>query len=144
MMFEHECAAENAPKFLDWIKNRGGVAVWRSVNLSNPGQSWSTPALTTEGQPYAKPTWESDSKPEKVVTDPAKVKVFTSREVKRFHVAVRRGDGFSFKCTDGSSRKIEREVGKAGDGAYYVFDYDSQEAVIMAPSSAIPLSEWRA
>ena len=42
--FKHTCAPENAPKFLDWIKNRGGVAVWKSINLSNPDASWSTPA----------------------------------------------------------------------------------------------------
>lgn len=138
----HHCTAENAPKFADWIANRGGVAVWRSINLSNPGASWSTPALTKEGEPYPKPTWQADSKPERVVTDPDNVLVSEDEEVKRFHVAIRRGGGFQFKCTDASSRKIEKAVEKAGEGAYYIFDYFTQEAVIMAPAKTYTLREW--
>ena len=68
MAYEHECSLENARLFADWIANRGGVAVWRSVNLSNPGASWSTPALTVEGEPTPKPTWQAANTPEKIVT----------------------------------------------------------------------------
>ena len=56
-------------------------------------------------------------------------------EVKRFRVGVRWGSqGFTLKVTDGGSRRIRREVSKAGDGAYHVFDYMTQEAVIMKPA----------
>ena len=42
-------------------------------------------------------------------------------EVKRFHVAVRLGSqGFSLKVSDGGSRRIRREVAKAGAGAFFV------------------------
>lgn len=142
-MFTHTVSAKDAPLFLDWLKNRGGVAVWRSINLSNMGQSWSTPALTSEGLPMRKPNWQAANEPEHVITSANEVEVVVDREVKRFHVAVRMGaQGMMLKCTDASSARIRREVEKAGEGAYYVFDYTSQEAVIFAPASKQPLVKW--
>jgi len=145
MSFKHTCTIENAPRFAEWIKTRGGVAVWRSVNLSNPGASWSTPALTVEGEPTPKPTWQADSQPESVFTDPADIGVSIDKEVKRFHVAVRPGsNGLSLKVSDGGSRRIRKEVEKAGEGAYHVFDYyDYDNAVIMAPAGeSVSLKQW--
>lgn len=46
------------------------------------------------------------------------------------------------KCTDAATRRIRAEVAKAGDGAYYVFDYATQEAVIMKPESQVSLLEF--
>ena len=43
-MEKYHISPETAPKALDWIKTRGGIAVWQSVNLSNPGATWTTPA----------------------------------------------------------------------------------------------------
>ena len=58
-------------------------------------------------------------------------------EVKRFHVGVRMGsNGLALKVTDGGSRRIRREVSKAGEGAYYAFDYLTQDAIILRPKSA--------
>ena len=165
-MNKHDCHESNAQKFWDWVKNRGGVAVWRSVNLSNPGKSWSTPAFTRFGDtgpqpangdasyrassidadklvPYPKPTWEADSKPERVVTSPDDIEVFTAKEHKRFHVAVRRGgQGFTLKVTDAGSRRIRREVAKAGEGAYYEFDYEAQDCVVMKSEVLGTLAEY--
>lgn len=137
-----ECSVENAPKFIEWCKSRGGVARWRSVNLSNPGASWSTPALTLEGLPTPKPTWQADSAPELVESDPAKITVFMDREVRRLRVAIKRGDSFNFVLTDASTRKVRKATAEAGPEAYYRFDYDSQEAVIMAPDSKMTLAQW--
>jgi len=56
-------------------------------------------------------------------------------EVKRFRVGLRMGSqGFLIKVTDGGSRRIRREVSKAGEGAFFVFDYSEQSAVIMKPA----------
>ena len=118
----HEVAPENAAKMLDWIEKRGGVAVWKSINLSNPGASWSTPALAPDCSPYQKPSWESASKPHKVITNPAEIAVVTRKEVKRFHVAIRvSGHGISMKLTSG---------------------YETQEAVITVPSETVPLLQF--
>ena len=134
--FKHVCSEENAPRFKDWIENRGGVAVWKSINLSNIGASWSTPALAKDGTPTPKPTWEAEETPSLVVTDPKDIGVTTDKEVKRFHVAVRRGgNGFMLKCTEASTRKIDKALTKAGEGSHYQFDYSTQEAVIFAVTS---------
>jgi hypothetical protein len=141
-MTKHTVTAENAAKFAEWIRSRGGIAIWRSINLSNPGGSWSTPALTLEGQSYPKPTWEAANTPE-IITDANDILVSTDEMVKRFHVGVRMGSqGFMLKVTDGGTRRIRREVAKAGEGAYYTFDYECQDALIWKPVSTVPLPEW--
>jgi len=43
-MEKHIVTPEHATKMLGWLQTRGGIAVWPSVNLSNPGASWSTGA----------------------------------------------------------------------------------------------------
>lgn len=143
MSEKHVCNIENAERFLDWIKNRGGIAIWESINLSNPGASWSTPAQT-DGKPTTKPNWQCANQPARIVTSTDDVEVAFDKEVKRFHVATRMGSqGLMIKVTDGGSRKIRKEVEKAGKGAYHVFDYGSYEnAVIMAPEKTLSLTEW--
>src|ERR1700693_5710362 len=95
----------NAALFDEWIRTRGGLAVWRSINLSNPGASWTTPLRNADGSPVTKPTWEAANQPERVITDPADVVVSVDKEVQRFHVALRMGSqGLSIKVSDGGSR----------------------------------------
>ena len=161
--FRHTCSAENARKLAEWIRDRGGVAVWRSVNLSDPSASWSTPAMdmcpnphTTLRElnncsvcdggrfiPHKKPTWQADGEPV-IITDPAEIGVSDDVEVKRFHVAVRTGgQGLTIKVSDGGSRRIRSEVEKAGEGAYHWFDYgDYDNAVIMKPKGWRSLAEF--
>jgi len=142
-MEKHQCAPENAGRFRDWIKNRGGVAIWRSVNLSNLGRSWSTPALTVEGEPTAKPSWESDSKPARIIRDESEIEVIVAKEVKRFHVALRPGDqGLSYKLTDASTRRVRTACEKAGEKSWYEFDYGNQEAVILVPDGVTRLDQY--
>lgn len=140
---QHTVSAENAAKISGWLRNRGGIAVWSSVNLSNPGAGWTTPAFKEDGTPYDKPTWQAGNEP-RVITDPADVVVSFDKEVRRFRIAIRRGSqGLSLKVSDGGTRRIRAAVARAGDGAYYTFDYETQEAVIMAPEKTVPLLEWR-
>lgn len=136
--------SEHATKLASWIKDRGGVAVWKSVDLSDPGASSFTPAITVDGTPYQKPHWKYANEPSKIVTKPEDVQVSVDKEVRRFHVAVRMGSqGLSMKLTDASSRKVREAVAKAGEGAYYVFDYgDYKNCVILAPEKTVPLTEW--
>src|SRR5262245_8279659 len=133
-MKKHIVTPEHATKMLDWLQTRGGIAIWPSVNLSNPGASWSTPALKEDGSPMTKPTWQAANEPERIITSIDDVMVSIDKEVKRFRVGVRMGrQGFSLKVTDGGTRRIRAAVAKAGEGAYHSFDYETQEAVIMAP-----------
>lgn len=141
-MKNHHCTLENAPKFLDWLKSRGGIAIWNSIDLSDFEKSWSTPAFT-DGKPTEKPSWKSASKPERVITNAAEIDVCFDKEVKRFRVAIRgASNGLSFKVTSASTQRIRAAVEKAGEKAYYKFDYGTQEAVIMAPDKIVLLSEW--
>lgn len=134
---------QNAPQILDWLKNRGGLAIWESINLSNPGATWTTPALDVNGAPTLQPTWQVASAPVRYITSDAEIIVATDREVKRFHVAIRMGsNGLSFKVSDGGSRRIRKEIIKAGEGAYHIFDYSAQDAVILRPEKLVPLKDW--
>jgi hypothetical protein len=136
---------EHAARMWEWLQTWGGIAIWRSINLSNPGASWSTPALT-DGTPTPKPTWQVANTPERIITDPAEVVVSVPREVERFHVAVRMGlQGFMLKLTDGSSRKVRAAVARASEkhgDAWYEFDYETQEVVIYVEAGSLPIVEW--
>ena len=134
----------NAERMWTWLMDRGGIAVWSSINLANPGASWRTPAFTDENPPvlYPKPNWQVSNTPQ-IITDPAEVEVTEDEEVNRFHVAVRMSsNGLTMKVTDGGSRRIKRAVAKAGEGAYYEFDDETQEAVIYRPKSVVPIADW--
>lgn len=142
MKYEHSVNVEDAAKFADWIKTRGGVAIWNSVNMSNPGASWSTPATVADKTtPYPKPTWEADDTPV-IVTDPEKIEVYKGTEAERFRVGVEKGSGLTINVTSGGSRKIRESVAKAGEGAYYQFDYGTQEAVIFKTETLGSLKDW--
>lgn len=139
----HRVDAENAEKFWDWIKTRGGLAIWRSVDLSDPGASCTCPLNDKEGHRNMKPHWKYDDHPERIITDPSEVLVETYKEVRRFRIAVRPGSqGMSLKLTDHSSEKVREACRKAGKDSTYVFDYGSQEAVILVPDKAMTLVEW--
>jgi hypothetical protein len=129
---------------LDWIRNRGGIAIWPSENLGNPDASWTTPVLTADGQPKFRPSWEASDEPIRIITSTDDVLVSEDAEVRRFPVTVRRA-GFSLKLTAGSINRLRRAVANAGKGAYHRFGYSTQEAVIFAPQKAsITLTEWAA
>ena len=136
-----ECQPENARKYLDWIQNRGGIAHWKSVDLGDLGKSWCTPNLDMETlKPTPKPHWKCGSTPHAIITDPKEVMVVEYEEKKRFHIALRRsGSGMSIKLTDASSRKVNKQVEKAGENAVYEFDYYTQDCVILVPKSSVPL-----
>ncbi len=147
-MEPYVCEEVNAAKIHGWLLHRGGILIWRSVNLSNPGQTWTSPALTEDGKEYTKPNWQCDSKPERHIVDIAEVSVATSKEVKRFHVAVLMGgNGMQLKLTDGASRKLRAEVEKAHEKyakpAWYWFDdYSEENCVIMIDSETVPMADW--
>lgn len=145
--FKHECSKENAPKFWEWLQKRGGIAVWKSINLGNAGASWSTPALTEDGKPYEKPTWQASNTPT-IYTDTADVGVFTSALYKAFKVELKRGDGFSFVLTDAANAKVKRLLAeceeKHGDSFYErgVLDIEGASIGIYYTTGIIPISEW--
>ena len=136
----------DAKKGWYWITNRGGIAIWEVQLIGGgPGgvRSYMSPACQLDGSPMTKPHWSVGNKPREIVTDPREISVVEPKEVKRFHVALRMGrQGLTMKCTDASTRKIRAAVEKAGEGAWYEFDYSTQEAVIYAAGAEIALKDW--
>lgn len=142
-----ECSPENAPRFWNWLHQRGGIARWESRDLSNPGKSFSTPALTEDGQPFRKPHWSFGESPDQVCVDPDQIKVITDREVERFPIALKAGSGLQITLTSGSSRKVRAALDKVAKQhntklASYHFDHYQQEVVITVPDKVITLAEW--
>jgi hypothetical protein len=140
---KHRILAANAVQVWQWFQQRGGIAIWKSVDMSNAGQSWTTPINDAEGNPMPRQNWRMEETPSLTITDPAEVVVDVPKEVKRFHVAIRGGaQGLVLKCSDASSRRIRRECAKAGEQSWYEFDYAAQESVIFVPGESKPLPEY--
>lgn len=138
-MEKHQIDATEAQKIIGWIRDRGGIAVWRSADLGSPLVRWTTPLNGPDGTPTGRPSWQAEKAPYRVITDAADVEVVTGKEAKRFRVSLARGDGLSVRLTDASSRKLRGAVEKAGSGAWYQFDYATQEAVVYVPGDVTPL-----
>jgi hypothetical protein len=135
--------AEHADKIAEWLRTRGGIAIWQSIDLAQAGRTLTTPLNTAEGKPSPKPVWWVGNEPEVIITDFADVVVSKDVEVKRFHVALRmEANGMKIKCTDASTRRIHAAIAKAGAGAYHVFDYETREAVILKPESQTSLLDY--
>jgi hypothetical protein len=139
---------EHAAKILEWIKTRGGLALWGSVNLSNLGASWTAPVNDEDGHPNGRPHWSAANEPYRVITDAAEVEVTVPLEVKRFRVATRMGaQGYMVKLTDASTRRLRKAVDQAAERtadkqAWYQFDYETQEAVIYVNAKVVPLEKF--
>jgi hypothetical protein len=125
--------------FEGWIQNRGGVKVWRNIDLSNCGAGpIFTPALQelevpqenggVNMVPYPKPSWRVDNG--EVVTDISRFRFVKGfKEFKRIRVALRRGSGLNFCLTDGSQNKVDKALSEAGPEAVYrkdggLFDFE--------------------
>lgn len=137
--FEHEVAKENAKKFWDWIKDRGGVAVWRSVDLSDPGQSWSTPRMTATGEAASPPTWRASAAPDKVITNPANIGVYDRELVRTIRVGIERGSELSWVLTAAASDRLRLALRLIGDGAFYEFSLDDNGRRVAVLYRSVPL-----
>lgn len=159
--FKHECNEETAPKFLKWISERGGVAVWKSINLSNPGASWSSPATIRKGDcdgipsdapdadeiiPYPKPTWQASNTPI-IFTNLDEIGVYTDALYKAFRVGLKMS-GMSSHLTDGAQRKLDKvmtECEEKHGSAHYkkgVLDIDGASIGVFYDTEIISLREW--
>lgn len=138
---KHHVISVCADKFSDWMRTRGGIVIWGCLDLGNAGQTWSGPRNTADGTPSTKPHWSATTEPIRVITDSDEIMVDIPREVTRFHIALKQS-GMTIRLTDGSDRKVKKAMKKAGDGAWYEFDYSTQEAVIYLSSDSMSLTEW--
>ena len=145
----HSIAPKQARLIGKWFAERGGIFFWTSADLSDPSWSVFTPAQQENGQRTGKPHWKANNEPAEHVSDPSAFDVVVEREVKRFHVGLRRGgQGLSFKLTDASTRRVRQALAKAkekfGDDCWYTFDYSTQDCLILTADKKQPLPEWLA
>lgn len=103
-----EAQASDAPRLLDWIANRGGIARWQSIDLRDPSNYGLTPALTTTGKPTTKPGWKYSNTPD-IITDPTQVGIYEEALFKAIPVSLKQS-GSSLIITDASQRKVERLI----------------------------------
>lgn len=136
---KHVCQPEHAEKFKRWLRENGGIAFWRSANLSNPSQTWSAPAFDAKGRPHNKPTWQAEDQPTKIITNIDDVVVVIDKEVKRIKISIRQAF-LSLKLTDASSKRLRKELAKY-EGSTYAFE--DNYAVILAPEKVIPLKDYQ-
>lgn len=143
-MDPHVVAPQNAELIRSWLLTRGGIAVWSSLDMSDPGKTWTTPLLKEDGSASGKPHWAASTEPVRVITSPSDVVVEVGQEVKRVKIALRRGaNGMKIKLTDASTKKVYAAIDKAkakAGAAWYEFDGD--QAVIYASAGLKPLTEW--
>lgn len=142
-----QCQPENASKYKDWLANRGGLFVWRSANLSNPGQQWVGPARDKDGNAATKENWQMENTPSRHITDISQVEVEVDKVLKELRCGIRRGgNGLTLKFTDGGSNRIRKEIEKAGPGAYHVPIFPAFEGcpnvMIVVPDKIVPLAEF--
>ena len=140
---KHQCNPENARQLKEWLATRGGLAIWESQDLGDPGKTWTTPVKDAAGQVNGPPHWKcggKDAKPKQIITDIRQVEVVIDREVERFRIKVKRGSGLMIVLNDASSKRVRDAEARIGKGAYHTFDHD--EAIILAPEKIIPLAEF--
>ncbi len=126
-------------KFEDWMA-RGGVKVWRNINLSNPGAGpMFTPAFDENGSPYKKPSWRVDNG--EVITDINQFQFLKDSVVfKRVRISIRRASGLNYCLTDASQRRVDKAldecIAKHGDAFFEkdggLFDHE-RFIVVSAP-----------
>jgi hypothetical protein len=137
----YRCDPLHAPQIMEWLQTRGGICIWNSANLSNPGGSWTTPARDKDGNQTLKPNWQA-GEIEETITDPKDVIVTIPKVVKSFHVATERGCGLTIQVTAGGTRRIWKARAKYPN-SWHEFDYGSYEnCLILVPDQEIPIADF--
>ena len=131
----------------EWIESRGGVAIWKCVDLGNSriGSETLTPATHKDGAPATSPHWSNGNSPNRIITELSQVGVRSWREVSR--VKVRTGPPCFGNVHRADRTKLDAAMDKAGNGASWQADYSKRsfgspwfEAVISVPSETVPIS----
>ena len=137
---------EHAPKLLEWLAKREGIAVWKNRDLgsSSLGHEQFTPALQEDGTPVPSPHWSCGHTPDRIVTDRACV---TIREWQDVAICkVRSGPPYLGGIHRLDRDKLDTALEKAGEGASWRPDWDSHQygsawftAIISIPGESRPL-----
>jgi hypothetical protein len=110
-MAAHIVTTENAAKIYQWLQERGGILVWQSHDLCDPGASVTTPAHGPDGAPTGSPGWKFPE-PTRHITDPADVMVSEAEMLEEMDVTVMFQDGLRLVITKGSERRANQRLSK--------------------------------
>jgi hypothetical protein len=141
---KYRVAAENAGKISLWLKERGGIQIWKSRDLADPGASKTTPYLDPAGNVAKSPGWKFGDKPDRHITDEADVEVAFPKLVESFRVKFVQ-KGMRITVNAAGSRKIKLRLGHwsetTGKEAFYTFD-SSDVVNVYVDDVVIPLQQW--
>lgn len=143
--WEHDCSESNALKFAEWIRDRGGVAVWKSQDLGDLAASWSTPVRTAAGETIKAPHWKCGQSTPTIHTDMNTIGVFQSEKFKEVLVKLKQS-GMSLVLTDTSQWRLDRAMErcrvKHGDAWYRKGGLEFPSMEVRYTTSLISLREW--
>lgn len=128
-----------ARQVAEWINKRGGVALWRSVNLSMPDREWITPIDAP------RPSWMAGEQPAEVARHIKDVEVKVVRDAKKIRVYLdRKHHGMKILLTAASTKRLRKWLDKFHPSSYR-FEADmfgNPIAVIYRIERTIPLDEF--
>lgn len=151
---------ENAGKIANWLATRGGILIWQSRDLGDPGKSVTTPYLTADGKLTDSPHWKFGGTPDRHIKSSDDVDVGTSRIVETFKVKLKGSRYGKITVNDAGTRKLESRLEhwrqETGKDAFYTFastgtasgdivhamTVGSDEINIHIEDRVVPLEEW--
>ena len=152
-----EVSETNAPKFLIWLRERGGLSVWSSKDLGGPPSEVTTPYRNSEGEINVAPHWRYGDKPDRHVTNPDDVVVHVVSIADQFSIKppVWRHGEYVLRAADekrltGVLRDFEGKSyatfsdSKCKDNISGNLYGDSDTCTIMKTTAYVPLLVWEA
>lgn len=146
---KYRVSEADADKILTWLRERGGILIWTSVDLSRPGESSTTPFRDPAGIPVGKPHWRFGDHP-RHITDISEVEVAEAEKVESLAVRIKRGGELRLTLTSHSSAKLQERLAhwsqERNTAAWYHFEgflvngWDT--AHIYVDSKIVPMQEW--
>lgn len=120
----------NAPKFIEWLDTRGGLAVWESQLIGEPPRSWTGPVNDKEGNPTRSPDWRCGDKPARIITSYDEVEVEFLRELEVW-----------VGCSPKQCEKKLTKLQKQFPDAFYM--YESRGVVAYKVNGYVSLKQWK-
>jgi hypothetical protein len=152
-----EVSEADAPKFLLWLRERGGLLVWSSKDLGGPPSTVTTPYRNHAGEVNGAPHWRYGDKPDRHVTEASDVEVYVDTAVKAFGVRTKNKKGVCVLVVE-HERQLNNELSFYGEDAYAVFTdsmwpdgqkeyapfYGHDTCTIMKTTTRVALPIWEA
>jgi hypothetical protein len=149
----------NAEKVLTWLRERGGIQIWKSQDLGDPSASTTTPFRGPDGIVVSSPHWKFGAHPERHITDIADVEVAVSKVVESFPIKLKQV-GMRLVLNNASDLKVNTRLEhwrqQTDNDVFYTFGasgssqgnpvhgimHGGDVVNICVDDQVIPLSQW--